>query len=167
MTEVNQKARPTYGRGRLLAILLVMVLIEGAGMFEQTMVMGGLPFFADLFEVNLAAIAWIVTICTLVGAGSAVVSGRLGDIFGRKQVLAVILAASLVGSVLTILFPSFETLLVGRALQGLSAGIMPLLIGIARDTMPREHIFPFHRCPSHRHSNRHCGYRRLRRRNIH
>ncbi|GAA1705926.1 MFS transporter [Microbacterium sediminicola] len=140
MTSVTTDASPVLGRGRLVAIVFVLVLIEGAGIFEQTMVLGGLPFFAKTFDVDLAAISWIVTVFTLVGAGSAVLAGRLGDIFGRKQVLIVILLASLVGSLLAVFFPTYPMLLVGRALQGLSAGIMPLLIGIAREVLPPKRI---------------------------
>ncbi|ROO87273.1 MFS transporter [Actinocorallia herbida] len=128
------KARP------FLAVLLTMMLIEGAGIFEQSMVLGGIPFFAEHFQADLVAVSWIITIFVLVGAVSAVVAGRLGDLYGRRRVLVVLLTLSLLGSVVSIVFGTLPALIAGRALQGTSAGIIPLLIGIARETMPEKRV---------------------------
>ncbi|GAA1466547.1 MFS transporter [Microbacterium thalassium] len=128
-------------RGSAAVLLVgVLLLVEAAGIFEHTMVLGALPFLSDHFGVDLAGISWIITIFVLVGAASAIVAGRLGDMYGRKRVLIVLLAISLVGSLVTVVFESFPALLVGRALQGTSAGIIPLLIGIARESLPKERV---------------------------
>ncbi|MFC9357914.1 MFS transporter [Rhodococcus sp. NPDC057014] len=116
------------------------MLIEVAGMFEQAMVLGSLPFFANLFGINLAAAAWVITIFVLTGAASAILAGKLGDMYGRRRVVLVLLAVSLAGSLITITFGTFPALLIGRALQGTSIGIVPLLIGIARETLPKSMV---------------------------
>ncbi|GLI28595.1 MFS transporter [Agromyces rhizosphaerae] len=118
----------------------MLLLVEAAGIFEHTMVLGAFPFFSEHFGVDLAAVSWVLTTFVLVGAASAIVAGRLGDMYGRKRVLIVLLAISLVGSLLTIAFGTFEALLAGRALQGTSAGIIPLLIGITREALPKERV---------------------------
>ena len=48
--------------------------------------------------------------------------GTLSDSFGRRRVILVSLLVYAVGSVIAAVSPSFEWLLVGRVLQGLSAG---------------------------------------------
>ncbi|WP_167372129.1 MFS transporter [Rhodococcus koreensis] len=116
------------------------MLIEVAGYFEHAMVLGGIPFFANLFGIDYAAASWIITIFMLTGAASAIVGGKLGDMYGRKRMVLILLTISIIGSLITIAFASFPALLVGRALQGTSAGILPLLIGIARQVLPAKRV---------------------------
>lgn len=123
-----------------LAVVFVLMLIEVAGYFEHAMVLGGIPFFANLFGIDYAAASWIITIFMLTGAASAIVGGKLGDMYGRKRMVLILLTISIIGSLITIAFASFPALLVGRALQGTSAGILPLLIGIARQVLPAKRV---------------------------
>lgn len=83
---------------------------------------------------------WTLTAFLLVTAASAVLAGRLGDIYGRKKVLVIVLLVSAVGSVVSLLGDSLDMVIAGRALQGVAGGIMPLCFGIARAQLPRERV---------------------------
>ncbi|RAY16325.1 MFS transporter [Actinomadura craniellae] len=123
-----------------IVVLLTLMLIEGASIFEYAMILGALPFFAEHFQTDIVAISWTLTVFILVGAAASVVAGRLGDVYGRKRVLMVLLVLSILGSLISFGFGSLPAIIVGRALQGTSAGIIPLVMGIARETMPEKRV---------------------------
>lgn len=136
MNAATPSSPPTAVKQKpFLAILLTMMLIEAAGIFEQSMVLGALPFFAEHFQVSIVSVSWIITVFILVGAVSSVIAGRLGDLYGRSRVLLVLLVLSLIGSLIGVIFGTLPAIIVARALQGTSAGIIPLVIGIARESV--------------------------------
>lgn len=122
--------------GLLVAIFLVMELTP---IFETTMISTGLPTLIRVFQIDIATASWLITIFTLVGTATAAIAGRLGDMYGRKRVIIVLMAISTLGSIVSVLFGSFAGVLIGRGLQGTCAGIFPLLIGLAREaTEPKR-----------------------------
>jgi MFS family permease len=44
-----------------------------------------IPTLMGAFNLDAAAISWGVTVFLLVGAGTAAISGRLGDIYGARR----------------------------------------------------------------------------------
>ncbi|WP_338889139.1 MFS transporter [Rhodococcus sovatensis] len=129
----------TRSAGILVAVL---VLAEIVSAFESSMVFVAIPRFMEVFDASAADVGWTLTAFLLVTAASAVLAGRLGDIYGRKKVLVLVLALSAVGSVVSVLGDSLGMVIAGRALQGVAGGIMPLCFGIARASLPRERV-PF------------------------
>ncbi|MDQ8045842.1 MAG: MFS transporter, partial [Patulibacter sp.] len=81
---------------------------------------------------------WLLTATLLVAAVSVPVAGRLADMFGRRLVLLISLAALAVGSALSALTSTFELMLVGRAIAGLSAAAIPLGISLLATILPPE-----------------------------
>ncbi len=75
---------------------------------------------------------------TFVGALSAPILGRLGDIFGRVRMLELSLASVVVGCLISAATHSLAMLLAGRALQGVGTSVFSLGFAIARDELPRE-----------------------------
>jgi MFS family permease len=121
-------------------IVLIFLLIEVTGVFEQTMIYVAIPTLMGVFKMDAAGISWAITVFLLVGAGTAAISGRLGDIYGRKKVLIALMIISAVGSFISVIFGSYEGILIGRALQGTSAALFPLLVGIAREVVPAPRV---------------------------
>lgn len=126
-------------RANATAIIAALFLAEMTATFESAMLYAALPTLIDDFGDPIAA-GWLVTIHMLVAAVSAVVAGRLGDIYGRKQVMLVLLALSAVGSVMSAVTANFGVVLAGRALQGLAAAVISLNIGILREQLPAERV---------------------------
>jgi predicted MFS family arabinose efflux permease len=69
---------------------------------------------------------------------SAPVMGRLADGHRRRGVILWSGVIVFVGCVVSALPTGFNGLLVGRALQGISLGLVPLAIAVARDALPAE-----------------------------
>lgn len=90
------------------------------------------PSIATAFDTTISAAQWMLTINLLVGAVATPVMGRLSDGPHKKRLLLVSLGIVLVGSVVAALASSFAFFLLGRALQGLTYGIVPVTIAMAR-----------------------------------
>lgn len=90
------------------------------------------PSVADSFGIAISSAQWLLTINLLVGAVATPVMGRLSDGPHKNRLLLVSLVIVLAGSVLAASTSSFTLFLVGRALQGLTYGIVPVTIAMAR-----------------------------------
>ena len=93
---------------------------------------------AEEMHVTLSAAQWTLTVTILVGAVTAPVLGRLGDGRHRRPAMIIGLLVVTLGGVVAAMAPGLGMIIVGRAMQGLGLGIMPLAMAAARDHMPRE-----------------------------
>jgi len=118
--------------------LAVAVLCFGGltAALTQTLVIpiqGDLPALLDTSAANAA---WVVTVTLLAGAVSMPVAGRLADLFGKQRVLVTTAALLVLGSVVCALSSSLAPMLVGRALQGMAMGFIPVGISLMREITP-------------------------------
>jgi MFS family permease len=88
--------------------------------------------------VSAAAMNWVSTIFLLASVLCVPILAKLGDILGHKRILAVSAAAVAVGSFVVAFAPSFEVLLVGRALQAPLIAFLPLEFAIVRHRDPEN-----------------------------
>ena len=100
------------------------------------------PSISRELGVGVGAAQWMLTINLMVGAVATPIMGRLSDGRGTRRLLLVSLSVILAGSVLAALAPDFGTFLAGRALQGLSYGIVPVTIVLARRHLSASQIDP-------------------------
>ncbi|MDV7221051.1 MFS transporter [Streptomyces prunicolor] len=103
------------------------------------------PLIADLPEMlhtSSSNAAWVVTATLLVAAVSVPVVGRLGDLLGKRRMLLVCSVPLIVGSVVCALSSSIVPMIIGRGLQGIGMGMVPLGIALLRDVVPRERLSP-------------------------
>ena len=107
---------------------------------QQTLVVPLVPQFPRLLGASAADTAWIVTATLLTAAVATPVVGRLADMFGKRRMMFFCLAMLIAGSVVAALAGSLIPLIVGRALQGLSTGLIPLGISLMRDELPPERL---------------------------
>jgi predicted MFS family arabinose efflux permease len=99
-----------------------------------------IPSISNDLHVSLSTAQWSLTATLLVGAVSAPIMGRLGDGRRRRETLIGGLATVTLGGVVAALAPSLALLVVGRALQGVGLGLIPLTMAAARDHLPRERV---------------------------
>ncbi|MFT4306082.1 MAG: MFS transporter [Microbacterium sp.] len=121
-------------------IIAVLALAGMTASFMQTIVT---PIQAELPELLSASredTAWVVTVTLLVSAVCTPVSGKLGDMYGKRRVALVLIALLIVGSVVAAFSSSVVPMIVGRALQGTGMGVIPLGIAILRDSVPERRL---------------------------
>src|SRR5690348_12046890 len=92
----------------------------------QTLVVPLLPRFPQLLGASPSTVTWLVTATLVAGAVCAPMLGRLGDMYGKRRMLVIALALVTAGSALGAVAPDVGTLIVARALQGASLGVIPL-----------------------------------------
>lgn len=94
-------------------------------MLDSTVVTLALPDIERDVGASAAEVQWVVNAYLLVMAALVVTAGRLGDIFGRRRVYLIGLAAFGVGSVVAATAGTPEVLIAGRVIQG--AGGAPVI----------------------------------------
>ena len=95
-----------------------------------------IPTLAAADHVSLATAQWSLTVTLLAAAVATPITGRLADGPRRREVVLVVLAVVVLGSVLAALPLGFSWLVAGRALQGVGLGLTSLAIAVARDHVP-------------------------------
>ncbi len=130
---------PGGGAGRGRSIVVALVFAEIISSFEVSMIYAALPTLMRDFG-DPAGVGWLITAYLLVGSVSAGLSSRLGDLFGRKRLVLAMLACSATGSLISALSSGLPGLVCGRALQGMSAALLPLAIGIVRERLRAERV---------------------------
>jgi EmrB/QacA subfamily drug resistance transporter len=104
----------------------------------QSLVLPALrPIQLDLHTTPTAA-AWILTAYLLSASVATPIAGRLGDMFGKKRTLVVVLAVLAAGTLISAVATSIGPMILGRVIQGAGGAIFPLAFGIIRDEFPPE-----------------------------
>jgi MFS family permease len=106
----------------------------------QTLVIPLIPVLPRLLNASAADTPWVITATLLAGAVATPVVGRLGDMYGKRRMLLISLGILVAGSTVAALSDTLVPMVVGRALQGLAAGVIPLGISIMRDELPSERL---------------------------
>ena len=134
----ENSASPTYtvARGR---VWLGFVAFAGLVVsLSQSLLIPVLPSLPNLLHTTADAVQWMLTATLLVGAVAVPFMGRLGDMFGKRRILLVALAALVVGSLVSAMSNDITTQIIGRAIQGLSLAVVPLGISLLGTLLPRE-----------------------------
>ncbi|MFC7882594.1 MFS transporter [Streptomyces sp. NPDC057376] len=106
----------------------------------QTLVIPIVPELPNLLDAPASDTAWAVTATLLAAAVATPIAGRLGDMYGKRRVLLTSLVTLTAGSAVVALSESLTPMIVGRLLQGLSAGVIPLGLSIMRDELPADRL---------------------------
>ncbi|MBE8477099.1 MFS transporter [Streptomyces justiciae] len=137
-------ARPAAAGGsappRSNAVVAVLAFAGIVVSLMQTLVIPIVPELPRLLDAPASDTAWAVTATLLAAAVATPVVGRLGDMFGKRRMLLISGVMLIVGSVVCALADSLLPMIVGRALQGLASGVIPLGISIMRDELPAERL---------------------------
>ncbi|KAG0638279.1 major facilitator superfamily domain-containing protein [Tuber brumale] len=129
LTKAEKRAIWKY-RAKLLVDLIFPFFLDS---MDTTIIATALPHIATSFN-QLTQQSWIVTSFTLTSTAFIPAFGQLSDVFGRHATLQFVIFLMLVGSALCTGAQSFEMLLVGRAITGVSsAGLLVMMTVILSD----------------------------------
>lgn len=94
------------------------------------------PTLAREQHVSLGTAQWALTVTLMVGSVATPVFGRLADGRRRRRWIVTALSVICAGAALSAIAPSFGVLLAGRALQGVSYGILAMALASIREHTP-------------------------------
>ena len=122
--------------GRILAIysgLMVTLLLAA---LDQTIVATALPkIVSDLGGIT--QYSWVFTAYMLTSTVTVPLYGKLGDVYGRKNLFLFAIVVFLIGSALCGAAQSMTELVLFRALQGIGAGgLFPLSLAVIGNIVP-------------------------------
>ncbi len=137
MSDVNAASLVSSGHRPMgfPEFVIVIAAIMALNPLAMDMMLPALPDIGAAFHIPVANHLQLVLSTFLIGFGAGqFVMGPLSDRFGRRPVLLGGMAVYAVASVLAVAAPSFETLLLARALQGLGTSATRVIAtSIVRD----------------------------------
>lgn len=111
------------------------------GPFGTMVIIPMLPELRAEFGVDSSAISWGFSAYLFPMAALLMVSGTIGERFGRRRVLQISLVVYAIAAILASLAPNLAVFLVVRAIQGATnAFITPLLIAGVADITPEAQL---------------------------
>jgi len=141
MATVIATPAPAHGDRRRWFALIVVCLAMLMNALDATVVNVALPHIQHDLHFTQAGLAWVIDAYLVAFAGFLLMSGRLGDLIGRKKVFLAGLAVFTVASLVCGLARSQGVLIVARFVQGMGGAastsvILAIIATEFRD--PRE-----------------------------
>lgn len=138
--------------GRILALLAAAALLVN---FIETMLVPALPKLSSFFDnAPYTTVAWVLSAYLVVGVCATPIFAKLGDLYGKRRVLAIVLSVYSAAVFLAPFTPQIAAafglvraqaiyLLIGvRGLQGLGLAMFPLALAMVAESLPRERVAP-------------------------
>lgn len=124
------------------AAVLLLALLWPAQLLTAAGVMTSISQAEVAQHFHTTQIAWFGLIYTLVGTLLTPFAAKFGDIYGKKRVMLIITAIGLAGDVIAALAPTYEVMIVGRAIAAGYAPIAALVYATTREVFPRKQVGP-------------------------
>ncbi|MDU0367019.1 MFS transporter [Microbacterium sp. KSW4-17] len=121
-------------------VVLVLALAGLCSSFMFTLVVPIQSQLPQLLNASRDDTAWVVTSTLLAAAVITPIAGRLGDMYGKRRIVLVLLVVMIIGSVVAALSTGISGMIIGRALQGAIVGVVPLGISIMRDVLHENRV---------------------------
>ena len=117
-------------------VLFILSAIAALVMYAETMISIAIPEIIKEFDISYNTSSWILTIYLIVGGIMTPISGKLSDLYGRKKILLLIVAAYVLGVIIGGFSTNIYLLLAARVLQGIGISFFPIAYSIIKDIFP-------------------------------
>ncbi|GAA2324152.1 MFS transporter [Streptomyces kunmingensis] len=122
------------------AVVATLALAGTVAAIMQTLVTPLIAELPQILSTSSSNAAWVITVTLLVSGVCVPVSGRLGDLLGKRRMMLICAVPLVLGSVVCALSSTLVPMIVGRGLQGMGMGMVPLGIALLRDVVPTEKL---------------------------
>ncbi|MDR3084109.1 MAG: MFS transporter, partial [Streptomyces sp.] len=136
LTRMRGPERARSSDTRLIAVAAFCCLVVA---LQQTLVVPAVPQFPRLLGTSAGLTSWLVTATLLTGAVTTAIFGRLSDLFSKRRIMIIAMSFVLAGSVLAPL-GGIETLIAGRAMQGVGTALVPVAMAQMKDVLPGRRV---------------------------
>ncbi|NUR91447.1 MAG: MFS transporter [Nonomuraea sp.] len=130
---------PHERSGGIVGVLAVAGIVAS---LMQTLVVPLIGQLPQLLHTNASDASWVITVTLLVGAVATPVVGKLGDLYGKRRMMLFCALPLMAGSAVCAMADSLIPMIIGRGLQGLGVGVIPLGISALRDLLPPQRVGP-------------------------
>jgi len=118
-----------------IALQLILLLAN----ISTSAVSVAFPNIITTFNTSLVLSGWVLSIYLLISISSAVLVGKIGDIFGKKRTFVVCVGLFVLGSFLATISPNIYCLIFARFIQGIGGGgLTPISVGIFTELFPNH-----------------------------
>jgi MFS family permease len=144
-------AEQSARRGTIILVVLAAVALMIN--YVETMLVPALPTLVSFFDgVPYTTIAWVVSAYLLVGVSTTPIIAKLGDIYGKKRILVIVIAIYTAAVAVTGFTPQIATLLglsrfnavylliALRGLQGVGLAMFPIAFAMVGEELPPARV---------------------------
>ena len=108
-------------------------------LLDQTIVAVATPDLQTELGASLNQVVWVTSIYLLFFAVPLLVTGRLGDRYGQRNIYLIGMVIFTISSLACGLSPTVETLIIARAIQGIGASLItPQTMSVINRIFPRN-----------------------------
>jgi MFS family permease len=139
----RRDARRRKRLSRVPSDMTIVATLAGTGLvaaFMQTLVTPILAELPQLLDSTASDTSWVLTSTLLAAAIATPITGRLGDMYGKRRIMLALLAIMTLGSIVAALSETVVPMIVGRSLQGIGLGVISLGISILRDVIHPKNL---------------------------
>lgn len=132
------KTLATFDRAYANRVMVLLMGIVMTVLYIEGMLTPSLPTIQADFRVDAAQVSLIISAYAISGVALSPVVGKLGDILGKRKVLAGTMLAYAAAVSVTGFSPNFTFMVAARTVQGIGLTILPLGMSLMREEFPRE-----------------------------
>lgn len=117
--------------------ILMAVTFSFLQMMNEIGALMSIPLYGQMsadLTLTPSEVTWALMATTLMGAVSIALIAKAGDVFGHRRMMVLCLVVMVVGYCIAAMAPNLVTLIIGRALLGITAG-QALCVGIMNDRL--------------------------------
>ena len=122
------------------ATIAALAVAAASNALMQTLVVPAIGVLARDLAASPGAATWVLTAFLLASAILAPLVSSLGDRYGKRRLLLVVLWVYLVGTLGAMAAWNLGALVGFRAVQGISLAVLPLGFGILREALPADRV---------------------------
>jgi MFS family permease len=122
------------------ATIAALTVAAVSNALMQTLVVPAIGVLAKDLDASPMAATWVLTAFLLASAILAPLLSSLGDRYGKRRLLLVVLWIYLLGTLGAMLAWNLGALVGFRAVQGISLAVLPLGFGILREALPTDRV---------------------------
>jgi MFS family permease len=132
------KTLETFDRAYANRVMILLAAIVVVVLYIEGMLTPSLPTIQSDFHVDTAQVSLIISAYAASGVALSPVVGKLGDIYGKRKILAIVMLAYAGAVSVTGFSPTFAFMVGARTVQGIGLTIIPLGMALVREEFPRE-----------------------------
>jgi MFS family permease len=137
---IDGDGKTTYDNAYANRVLFLLAGLVTLVLYVEGMLTPSLPNIESDFGITASQASLILSSYLVTGVALTPVVGKLGDIYGKRLVLGVVLVAYAACVSVTGFSPNFTFMIAARAFQGIGLTIMPLGMSLVREEFPRDQV---------------------------